>query len=137
MKKLLILICALTSITLTACGDSTNSTPTGVVGELRLALSTVPDPPASRTEVIMRITVTDQAGKPVDGARVELSADMTTMSHPGVGGVLADKGGGIYEGTAKFVMGGPWRVVVVATKDGGKRTTGTFDIEVQDADVLK
>jgi hypothetical protein len=122
---------------LTACGDSANSTPTGVVGDLNLTLSTVPDPPASRIDVILRITVTDKAGTPVEGARVELSADMTTMSHPGVGGVLADKGGGIYEGTGNFVMGGPWRVEVVATKDGGQRTTGTFDIEVKDADILK
>lgn len=134
MKKLLILIStSLLMLTLASCGDSPPATPIPgqMTGELQLSLSTVPDPPGHASEVTLRIEVKDKAGNPVEGARVELSADMTTMSHPGVGGVLADKGGGIYEGTAKFVMGGLWRVEVIATKDGGMRTTATIDIDVE------
>ena len=132
MKKLLLITLSLITLLATAaCSNSINATPTGVVGELKLTLTTVPDPPVKKQDNILRIEVKDASGTPVEGARVELSADMITMSHPGVAGVLADKGGGIYEGTGNFVMGGTWRVEVIATKDGGSRTTGTFDIEVK------
>jgi hypothetical protein len=128
-RRLLLVLLAL--LALTACADSINATPTGVVGSLQLSFSTVPDPPVKQVENIIRIEVKDAAGNPVEGARVELSSDMPGMSHGGPKGVLLDRGGGIYEATGSFVMGGTWRAEVVATKDGGSRTVGIFDFEVK------
>ncbi|MGA7731456.1 MAG: FixH family protein [Chloroflexia bacterium] len=131
MKKILLFICLLALLPLAACSDSINATPTGVTGTLQLVFSTIPDPPTKKIETTIRIEVKDASGKPVEGARVELSSDMIGMSHGGPKGVLADKGGGIYEATGSFVMGGTWRAEVVATKDGGSRTVGIFDFEVE------
>ena len=130
MKERLLLV-FLALLTLTACADSINATPTGVVGSLQLSFSTIPDPPVKQVENIIRIEVKDAEGNPVEGARVELSSDMPGMSHGGPKGVLLDRGGGIYEATGSFVMGGTWRAEVVATKDGGSRTVGIFDFEVK------
>ena len=129
MKKLVASLLILLS--LTACADSINATPTGVTGSLLLTFSTIPDPPIKQVENTIRIEVKDAAGNPVEGARVELSSDMPGMSHGGPKGVLLDRGGGIYEATGSFVMGGTWRAEVVATKDGGSRTVGIFDFEVK------
>jgi YtkA-like len=128
---LLIMIGLLALLLLAACSDSINATPTGVTGTFQLGFSTIPDPPTKRVETTVRIEVKDASGKAVEGARVELSSDMIGMSHGGPKGVLADKGGGIYEATGSFVMGGTWRAEVVVTKDGGSRTVGIFDFEVE------
>ncbi|MEO5951364.1 MAG: FixH family protein [Chloroflexia bacterium] len=116
---------------LTACGDEPFVPTSKVEGELQLTFSTDPSPPTGNYDATLRIVVKDAAGISLDGAVVEMVADMTTMHHPGVGGTLTPKGNGIYETTGKFAMGGIWRVEVVATKDGGKSTTGTFDIQVK------
>jgi hypothetical protein len=131
MKKLLPIFAIVALLALSACADSVNATPTGVTGTLQLTFSTIPDPPIKQSEATIRIQVKDAAGNPIEGARVELSSGMPGMSHGGPKGVLLDRGGGIYEASGKFVMGGTWRVEVVATVDGGSRTVGIFDFEVK------
>ena len=117
---------------LTACTDSINATPTGVVGELQLSLTTVPSPPDAMKETTLRVKVKDAAGVPLEGARVELSTDMIAMRHGPLTGLLTGKGGGIYESTARFSMGGTWRIQLIATRqDGSSRTIGIFDIDVK------
>lgn len=132
MKNLILIpLFLIFTFLLTACGDEPFVPSSKVEGELQLAFSTDPSPPTGNYDAILRIEVKDAKGVPLDGAVVEMVADMITMHHPGVGGTMTPKGNGIYETTGKFAMGGIWRVEVVATKDGGMRTTGTFDIQVK------
>lgn len=133
MKKFFLVALALLfcPILMIGCGDDPFVPTSTVEGELQLALTTDPNPPVGNYDSLIRIEVKDATGLPVPGAVVEMSADMTTMHHPGVGGIMTDKGNGIYESTGKFAMGGIWHVDVIATKDGGKRTTGTFVIQVK------
>lgn len=139
MKKPLrcIILFLWTALLIAGC-DDTGSTvdistvPTSVAGELQLTLTTVPDPPTAGQDITLRVEVKDANGVHVEGAHVEMSTDMTTMRHGPFTGTLSSKGGGIYEGPIRFVMGGPWRVQLTATRaDGSARTVGTFDIEVR------
>ena len=131
-KKLaMVFVALLLAAGLTACGGDVEAGPTGVTGDLQLALTTRPSPPVRNETATVVVEVKDKDGKPVEGATVMLSSGMIGMSHGGPKGQLAGKGGGTYEGAGKFSMGGTWRIQIEASKDGGTPTTGRFDIEVK------
>jgi hypothetical protein len=74
----------------------------------------------------MVITLSDAAGKPVDGASVYLDLTMPGMTM-GVNQPLADsRGGGRYTVHAVFSMEGNWRTVVHASVAGEEYVAG-FD----------
>ena len=80
-------------------------------GGYELAVTTFPETPKAG-EVLLRLKVTDQTGKPVTDAQVTL---VYTMPMPGMADSKATAShtkDGVYEGKAMFGMGGTWVVTV-------------------------
>ena len=86
-------------------------------GGLSLTLNTAPEKPTAGN-VLLKLTLTDQAGKPVTNAQVVF---VYTMPMPGMtdskAAALHTKDG-LYEGTVLFGMGGTWVVTVNVTVPG-------------------
>ncbi len=72
---------------------------------------------------IFRVKLTGSNGAPITGAQVTVTFFMPAMPAMGMAAMrtvttLAEKGGGVYEGTGQVQMGGSWQVTVLATKNG-------------------
>jgi hypothetical protein len=71
--------------------------------------------------VVLSVKLRDAAGKPVEGARVGLEAD---MSHPGMAPVFGEareSAPGQYQGSLQFGMPGDWVVLIHATLRDGRK----------------
>ncbi|HYG97815.1 MAG TPA: FixH family protein [Terriglobales bacterium] len=92
-----------------------------------MAFTTEPAQPKYGQETVFRVSLQDDSGKPMPGAKVE--ADLKMKGHDMGKNIvsLIDNGQGIYEGKGKFTMAGPWDVVVIANKDG-KGGAQTFNV---------
>jgi Cu(I)/Ag(I) efflux system membrane fusion protein len=87
------------------------------VAGFSLALTTVPEHPKAGN-VLLKLTLTDQAGKPVTNAQVVF---VYTMPMPGMTDskvTARHTKDGLYEGTVLFGMGGTWLVTVNMTVPG-------------------
>ncbi len=87
------------------------------VAGLSLTLTTVPEHPKAGN-VLLKLTLTDQAGKPMTNAQVLF---VYTMPMPGMTDSKAPArhtADGLYEGTVIFGMGGTWVVTVNVTVPG-------------------
>ncbi|MDP3090608.1 MAG: efflux RND transporter periplasmic adaptor subunit [Nitrospira sp.] len=96
---------------------------------LTLSLTTVPEKPKAG-DVLLRLNVTDQAGKPVTNAQVFF---VYTMPMPGMADSKAPARptkAGLYEGTVRFGMGGTWVVTVKVTVPGRPPIAETFRFSV-------
>ncbi len=85
-------------------------------------LTTVPSPPQKGSNTI-RIKLTDQAGKPITGAQVNVTFFMAAMPAMGMAAMktvvqASDKGGGMYEGNGALGSGGTWQVTITAQQNG-------------------
>ncbi len=96
--------------------------------QMKLALD--PAQPEDGKPVTIRVRLADLRGKAVEGATVRAALVMVLMDMGKNEVTLAGKGSGLYEGTAKFTMAGPWNVVVSATA-GGKTGEQRFDVAVR------
>ena len=99
------------------------------MGGLSLTLTTVPENPKAG-EVLLRLNVTDQAGKPVTNAQVVF---VYTMPMPGMADSKATARhtkDGLYEGTVMFGMGGTWLVTVNITVPGRPPIAEKFQFSV-------
>lgn len=97
------------------------------VGDMTLALSTVPTPPRVG-ENTLRIRLTDEKGKTITNARVSMSY---TMPMPGMSPVRAEAAlskEGFYEAKANLAMGGTWEVTVTATIPGKPEVNAIFAV---------
>jgi len=77
------------------------------------------------------ITVKDKAGKPVDGARLAIEAN---MNHAGMVPVNAETSGGqagVYRVPLKWTMGGAWYVDVKIITAGGQTIQRRFPVDVK------
>jgi hypothetical protein len=83
---------------------------------VNIALRTSPSP-ARLGDVELTLTVTDGQGKPIEGARVDLSAEHTEMSGMNMSGAATEQGGGRYSVKANFSMNGNWKLTVYVRKD--------------------
>ena len=90
--------------------------------------------PARETATVgenaIRVRVEDAAGAPVAGAGVSFSY---TMDMPGMAIEEArarELGGGVYEGAARFAMGGPWSLVVQIERPGKPPLRERFTLRV-------
>jgi len=88
----------------------------------KVVLSTRPAPPRQGSNLV-RVTLTDPHGNPIEGAQV--SADFVIPPMPAMGmagqrvhSVLKPSGSGLYEGTVTLPASGAWQVTVVAQKAG-------------------
>ncbi len=104
-------------------------TETRQAGGLTLSLSTVPEKPKAG-ETLLRLKVTDQAGKPVTGAQVLF---VYTMPMPGMTDskvTARHTKDGLYEGKVLFGMGGTWVVTVNVTVPGRPPIAEKFQFSV-------
>jgi Cu(I)/Ag(I) efflux system membrane fusion protein len=96
---------------------------------LALTLTTVPDKPKAG-EVLLRLKLTDQAGKPVTNAQAWF---VYTMPMPGMTDSKAaarQTNDGLYEGKVMFGMGGTWVVTVNVTIPGRPPIAEQFQFSV-------
>ncbi len=104
-------------------------TETRHVARLSLTFSTVPEQPKAG-EVLLRLKLTDQAGKPVTNAQVLF---VYTMPMPGMTDsktpALHTKDG-LYEGKVMFGMGGTWVVTINVTVPGRPPIAEKFQFSV-------
>ena len=78
----------------------------------------------------IRVRVKDANGAPVEHAQVGFEY---TMDMPGMKIESADArelGGGVYEGTAKLAMGGPWSLVVRIDRPGKATVRQNFTVRI-------
>ena len=98
-------------------GSKKEGTETRQAAGLSLTLKTAPESPKAG-DVLLKLKLTDQAGKPVTNAQVLF---VYTMPMPGMTDSKAlarHTKDGIYEGTVLFGMGGTWVVTVNVTVPG-------------------
>ena len=96
---------------------------------LSLTLNTSPEKP-SAGNVLLKLKLNDQAGKPVTNAQVVF---VYTMPMPGMTDSKAaarHTKDGLYEGTVLFGMGGTWVVTVNVTVPGRPPVAETFQFSV-------
>ena len=95
------------------------------VTQAKAQVDVTTDPsPAQKGSNMVRVKLTDPAGKPITGAQVTVTffmEAMPAMNMPEMKTVIkvADKGRGMYEGEGDLGSGGIWQVTVTA-QQGGK-----------------
>jgi len=117
-----------------APSPSAQAPPAEVAPEKRVGdflVSVVPaSEPTTKGETPIRVHVRDAGGQPVAGARVSFTY---TMDMPGMSieqSQTKDLGNGLYEGAARFSMGGPWGLVVQIEQPGKAAAREKFIIRV-------
>jgi RND family efflux transporter MFP subunit len=85
-------------------------------------LTTDPTPPR-RGSNLVRVKLAGTDGAAISGAEVSVTFFMPAMPAMGMAAMrtpvaLADKGNGIYEGSAQLESGGTWQVTIIAKKNG-------------------
>jgi len=98
-------------------GDKKEGNEIRQVNGLTLSLATAPEKPKAG-DVLLKLKLTDQAGKPVTNAQVLF---IYTMPMPGMTDSKATARhtkDGLYEGKVLFGMGGTWVVTVNVTVPG-------------------
>ncbi len=129
MRKSTVLVIPILILMLAACAGTGGQTATGDAVNLLVTLSTNPaEPEAGRVEFV--VEVKDAANRPVDGAVVNLKADMIGHSMGDLSGQATAQGSGRYATAANLSMAGPWQIdVQVQTAD--HNVTREFRIEVK------
>ncbi|MGO9063043.1 MAG: FixH family protein [Candidatus Binataceae bacterium] len=99
---------------------------------VEIEMTTTPNPP-NRGHNLVRVTLHDDAGKPVNGAQVSVSFFMAAMPAMGMAamraeGTAKEQGGGVYLAPIDLGSGGTWQVTISASKDG--RTLATRQLSV-------
>lgn len=88
--------------------------------DIAFAYKFAPDPPRTGIATIS-LKLADTAGKPINGARIDLEGN---MSHAGMRPVFSEArevGSGRYEAVLEFTMRGDWIVLVHITLPDGRR----------------
>ncbi len=117
---------------LTAMGGCGRSQPaaTEVQDPYQVTFATEPVQPLIGDGVVI-ITLKDGAGKPVDGARIAVEAN---MNHAGMVPVNAESNGGqdgVYRIPLKWTMGGAWYVDARVTLPDGQVIQRRFPTDVK------
>ena len=102
------------SVLLAACGSA--ATPTTTSSKpVNIKVETNPSP-AMMGDMELTLTITDADGNPIEGAKVDVSADHTNHSGMTMGGAATEQGGGKYAINANFSMSGTWLLTVYVRK---------------------
>jgi YtkA-like protein len=102
----------------------TSEKPPDIVFESKIA----PDPPKTGSATVT-LKLADSAGKPIDGARINLEGN---MSHPGMRPVLSEAREveqGRYQATLEFTMRGDWVVLVHIILPDGRKLQRQIDVK--------
>jgi hypothetical protein len=114
---------------LTGCGRMQQSTPVANDG-LTITMITEPAAPVMGDGVVV-LTVKDAAGRPVEGAKIEIEGN---MSHAGMKPSFGKAEGGlagVYRVPIQWTMAGDWYVDVKLTLADGKMATRRFPTTVK------
>ncbi|MCX6078151.1 MAG: FixH family protein [Chloroflexi bacterium] len=114
IRKTLIIttVLALFALALAACGaPATQAAP-----QANVKLETNPNP-ARVGDVQLILTITDQNGNTITGAKVDVGAEHPSMSGMGMSGAATEQDGK-YAIKANFTDSGTWKITVNVRKDG-------------------
>ncbi|MCX6079550.1 MAG: FixH family protein [Chloroflexi bacterium] len=114
MRKTLIIttVLALFALVLAACGaPETQAAP-----QANVKLETNPSP-AKVGDVQLILTITDEKGNAITGAKVDVGAEHPSMSGMGMSGAATEQDGK-YAIKANFTDSGTWKITVNVRKDG-------------------
>jgi hypothetical protein len=104
------------SVLLAACAGTL--TPAATASKpVNIKMETDPNP-AVMGDMELVLNISDANGNPIEGAKVDVSADHTDMSGMNMSGLATDQGGGRYSIKANFSMSGNWKLTVYVRKDG-------------------
>jgi hypothetical protein len=118
MRKLILISMLVSlSILLAACGGAAAPVDTTSTEPVNISIESNPNP-AVMGDVELVFTITDANGDPIEGAKVDVSADHTDMTGMGMNGAATDQGGGKYSINANFSMMGNWKLMVYVRRDG-------------------
>ena len=117
LRLILISMLAITAVILAACGGASPPTDTSAAKPVNIRVESNPNP-AMMGDAELVFTITDPDGKPIEGAKVDVSADHTDMSGMGRSGPATEQGGGKYAINASFSMSGNWKLTVYVRKEG-------------------
>jgi Cu(I)/Ag(I) efflux system membrane fusion protein/cobalt-zinc-cadmium efflux system membrane fusion protein len=98
-----------------------------------IELSTSPNPP-ERGHNRLQVRLAGANGAPIAGAHLVATFFMPAMPAMGMAAMrasaqLADRGGGVYEGSLELPSGGTWQVTLVAQKSGATLATRQLSLE--------
>ena len=129
MRKLIFIsLLAVLSVLLAACGGS--ATADASAKPVNIKVESDPSP-AVVGDAELVFTITDASGNPIEGARVDVSADHTDMSGMGMSGAATDQGSGRYSINATFSMTGNWKLTAYVRNDAGLDYKEDIDFKVQ------
>ncbi len=119
---------------LTGCRQSVGGVPLdgGNTSDLQIELTADPNEPTIGP-ARWRVTLTDTAGAPVEGASVALRGDMTHAGMAPVEAAATEQGDGVYLANFEWTMAGDWIVTVTAGLPDGRAATGAFAYSVSPA----
>ena len=101
----------------------------GTAAPVHVSWSLDPAPPITGVETTARLTVQDEQGRAVRGARLRVEG---FMSHPGMTPIVVpatEREDGRYEARLRFSMAGDW--ILVVTGDVGNGTRIIEQVEVR------
>lgn len=99
------------------------------VGEYAVWLTSAVAP--TRGPARLEAVVLDQNDQPVVDAAVSFDIDMTNMSHGKNVIKTTSRGDGHYAGEVRFMMSGPWRVIVVIERPTQTPVSVRFNFNVK------
>ena len=103
------------SVLLAACGSAATPADTTSSRQVNIKVETNPTP-AVKGDIELVFTITDANGNPIEGAKVDVSADHTDMTGMGMSGLATEQGGGKYSIKANFSDSGTWKLSIYVRK---------------------
>jgi hypothetical protein len=118
MRKLVFVnVLVLLTVLLAACGS--NATPASPDSDKPVNINLETNPtPAAMGDIELVLNITDSAGKPIEGASVDITATHLDMAGMDMSGAATEQGTGKYAINANFSMSGNWKLKVYVRKDG-------------------
>ena len=129
MRKLLFVgLLVVIALLLAACGGTARADASAKPVTIKVESN---PSPAAVGDAELSFTITDASGNPIEGARVDVSADHTDMSGMGMSGAATDQGSGKYSINANFSMTGNWKLTVYVRNDAGLDYKEDIEFQVQ------
>ncbi len=119
----------LLALLLGACGRA-QSAASQTKDDYQVSFATDPAPPNQGAGAVI-VTVKDKQGKPVDGARVAVEANMNHAGMTPENANTAEGANGVYRMPLNWSMGGAWYVDVSITLPSGEVLRRRFPVDVK------